>query len=690
MKDESDMKRMFVVIVSLYLSIGMLLVVSGIPNQVLADEDPSEDWPMFRLNWQHTGSKDGPAPVTNETGWIFDTNRFGSYQWVVSSPVIVDGYVYIGCDNGKLYKLDIRCGAEIWNYPVRDEGQRGLFWSSPYVDRKSGMVFVHANGVHAVDMETGERIWHFETETIEFSSPVVYEGKVYIGSHDQHLYCLPQFDPNGDGIIDDDEIIWYYKTGEYKAGVLLDDTGGAISCTVAIADGKLFAAEQTRYTDWRNYSDYHVIALPLEEPSGNGIMDHDEIIWKYKIGEKVPIVEIDVPVQGCEAFSSPTICEELGMLYIGTTRETEPLKGFCALSLEPDQDGLDNDFDGIIDNEGDLRWRFMTNRSVFSTPSINGGVIFFGTGEYGSERGDDETTPGNVYALPKEDPNGDGIISPNEIIWFYEHDHGILSSPLVADGMVFIGSNDGKILCFNEEIGNPIWEYQVPGALYEESFGSSPSLYQGQVVVGNCNGKVYSFFPAGPNDAPEISISVPTTGDVVGGLVDISGNATDDKMVARVEVYIHKNWKSDWAKADHDLASGRWNYSWDSSSVSNGTYDISIRAYDGLHFSEIVTIMVNVTQGVTQGGSQGDTQGDVPSQDDDNGKSGWDIISRVGVGALLVLVVIVFVSRKGRGNAGGENEAGIECPECGSGAEYSEEYEDYYCWECEEYIGEME
>ena len=57
--------------------------------------------------------------------------------------------------------------------------------------------------------------------------------------------------------------------------------------------------------------------------------------------------------------------------------------------------------------------------------------------------------------------------------------------------------------------------------------------------------------------------------------------------------------------------------------------------------------------------------------------------------ALAVVVVVaaavggVAVYRKK------EVEAGeVRCPECGSVTTYSEEYEDYYCWECEEYVGE--
>ena len=38
-----------------------------------------------------------------------------------------------------------------------------------------------------------------------------------------------------------------------------------------------------------------------------------------------------------------------------------------------------------------------------------------------------------------------------------------------------------------------------------------------------------------------------------------------------------------------------------------------------------------------------------------------------------------------------KRQAGVgRCPKCGGEARYSKEENDYYCWECEEYVGEME
>jgi len=442
--------------------------------------DPtSEDWPMFRLNYNHTGYREGDAPDTNNISWIFDTGANSDTRWVVSSPMIVDDYVYIGADDGKLYKLNIGNGTEVWNYTAGD-GCLAQFWSSPFVDVENGIVFCHASGVHAVDMETGERIWHFETLTREFSSPIVYDGRVYVGSYDNHLYCLPELDPNEDGTIDNSEVIWYYETGEYNNGVRVEGTGGAVSTTVSIVNGVVFGAEQTRYNSGTTYSDYYVFALPMDDPNDNGIIEHDEIIWKYKIGEKVPVMETDIPGEGGESFSSPTVNVDMGQLYIGSrATQDEQESYFYCLSLEKDDDGYDNDLDGIVDNEGVMNWRFRVDNEVYSSPSIHDGNIFFGSGAYAL------SDPGTMYCLRESDGS--------EVWSHYNQDEGFLSSALIADGKVYIGCNDDNLYAFNEFDGEVFWAYKAESEREYNAFGSSPTLYKGMIVLGNCNNRVYAF-----------------------------------------------------------------------------------------------------------------------------------------------------------------------------------------------------
>lgn len=435
-------------------------------------QDP-EDWPMFQLHYNHSAYRDADAPDTNEIKWKFNLTRDDDSDWVVSSPMIVDGFIYIGSDDGNLYKIDIEDGTIIWNYTANSD-TIASFWSSPCVDEENDMVFVNAGGLHAVDMETGEQEWYFETSLREFSSPVVYDGVVFFGTYDQYVYALDEF--TGD-------VIWYYEAGEYEAGQKVEGSGGAVSTTLAITETMVFGAEQTTYSGEGYYSDYNIFALPREDPNSNGVIEHSEIIWKYEIGEHVPLIDFGVPIEGGEAFSSPTVNEELGQVYIGS----RDMYFYC-LALEPDGDGLDNDGDGIFDNEGELIWRFAADNEIFPTATYHNGTIFFGSGTYSTDN------PGSIYALSETD---------GSLVWTYDNSDGFLSSPLVADGKVFIGANDDRMYVFDEIEGTVIWEYHVQEGGSTQSFGSSPALYEEIVVIGCCNSYIYAFGSAGEDNGSD-------------------------------------------------------------------------------------------------------------------------------------------------------------------------------------------
>ena len=64
-------------------------------------------------------------------------------------------------------------------------------WSSPSV--AEGIAYMGGGAsrkLYAVDVQTGEELWSFETEDTVYSTPVVADGVVYVGSLDGYLYAL--------------------------------------------------------------------------------------------------------------------------------------------------------------------------------------------------------------------------------------------------------------------------------------------------------------------------------------------------------------------------------------------------------------------------------------------------------------------------------------------------------------------
>ena len=62
------------------------------------------------------------------------------------------------------------------------------------------------------------------------------------------------------------------------------------------------------------------------------------------------------------------------------------------------------------------------------------------------------------------------------------------SSPAVAGGRVYIGSNDGRLYVLDLESGEKLWEFNAGAPL-----SASPAIASGRLVIGSLDGRVYCF-----------------------------------------------------------------------------------------------------------------------------------------------------------------------------------------------------
>ena len=95
------------------------------------------------------------------------------------------------------------------------------------------------------------------------------------------------------------------------------------------------------------------------------------------------------------------------------------------------------------------------------------------------------------------------------------------SSPAVANGVVYVGSDDNKVYALNAATGIKIWSYSTGGSVV-----SSPAVVNGVVYVGSEDDNVYAL-----NAATGVKIWSYETGDevdsspaVVNGIVYIGSD----------------------------------------------------------------------------------------------------------------------------------------------------------------------
>ncbi len=85
---------------------------------------------------------------------------------------------------------------------------------------------------------------------------------------------------------------------------------------------------------------------------------------------------------------------------------------------------------------------------------------------------------GSVYALDAQ---------TGEVVWSYATGGAVISSPAVANGVVYVGSFNDNIYALSAATGAVLWSYQT-GTRVE----SSPAVSNGIVYVGSSD-TIYTF-----------------------------------------------------------------------------------------------------------------------------------------------------------------------------------------------------
>ena len=116
--------------------------------------------------------------------------------------------------------------------------------------------------------------------------------------------------------------------------------------------------------------------------------------------------------------------------------------------------------------KGELKWRFMTDAPIFSSPAVVGGQVYLSTGDR------------RIVALDAE---------AGGLIWEYEVNSPVNSSPAVAGDLLFVGLRDGRVLALHKDTGEIQWEFRTGGPVY-----SSPAVHLGVLYVGSGDSRLYA------------------------------------------------------------------------------------------------------------------------------------------------------------------------------------------------------
>jgi outer membrane protein assembly factor BamB len=318
------------------------------------------------------GKNDGPftdeklkGPKDADVLWKFDMmEEVGSqpHNMANASPVMYGDLIYVSTSNGQdeshvnipspkapaIIAVNKKTGKLVWEEnSVFDKILHGQ-WSSVTIGRVGDTVqAIHAQGdgwIRGYDAMTGKKLWEFDcnpkdsvwpkTRNELISTPVVYEGKVYISNgqdpeHGEgvgHMYCI---DPTKRGDITKDGVVWHY-----------DKIRRSIS-TPAIKDGLVYQADFSGFLHCLDaktgqaYWTHDVFAAVWGSPmliDGKiylGDEDGDVVVLQEGKVKKV-IAEINM---GSSVYSTPVPAN--GALYIVNRNQLYAIKEGAGAQTPP-------------------------------------------------------------------------------------------------------------------------------------------------------------------------------------------------------------------------------------------------------------------------------------------------------------------------------------------------------------------
>jgi len=137
----------------------------------------------------------------------------GKVRWKVtigpseSSPLVVDGVVYVGDWNGKVYAFNAATGSTRWTFSTGGKVKDAMAYAGGRVYFGS-----YDHHVYAVNAGTGKLFWRTSAQQrlgsrgTFYSTPAVAYGRVYIGSTDGKVYSFGA--TSG-------KLRWSHGTGDY-------------------------------------------------------------------------------------------------------------------------------------------------------------------------------------------------------------------------------------------------------------------------------------------------------------------------------------------------------------------------------------------------------------------------------------------------------------------------------------------
>jgi len=298
-----------------------------------------------------------------------------------------------------------------------------------------GTVFVGSQKGELVslNLENGAVYWKFPTGApIGESSPAYSAGVVYIGNLDGWLNALNA---------SDGKKLWAFKTGsEIKSSPVV--VGDRV--LIGSYDQYLYClSTRNGAVLWKVKTDGPVHATPSISGGTAFIAGCDEVFRAIRIADGKEIFSV---ASGAYTGASPALRGTAA--YYGT---------------------FNNDVLMVSLTQRRVGWRYEHPQRKFP---------FYSSAAVWNDR----------IVVGGRDKLVHGLSTSGKGLWTFVTGARVESSPAIAAGRVFVGSNDGRFYVLSLSNGRKLWEFNTGAPL-----SASPAIANGRIVIGSQDGRLYCF-----------------------------------------------------------------------------------------------------------------------------------------------------------------------------------------------------
>ncbi len=398
------------------------------------------DWPMARGGPARRGWAGGPGPVRGGVEWVWQQGGEG----FLASAAVRGNRVYIASaqmgafgESGTLYCLDADTGGQVW--AAAPKGFRPTF-SSPVL---AGDRLVCGEGLHVtrdarvvcLDLSPGREglvLWTFRTTSHVECTPLVADGRVYVGAGDDGYYCLAlEAGPDGEA-----QVLWHAPGDRYPDA----------ETALLVHEGRVYA--------------------------GLGLGGRALCVLDAVTGEEMERIETPYPVFGPPSTDGRTLFLAMGTGdYVNTAEQARQARLDKARDAGATEEELDamrarlgpaGEIWGIDLETLKVRWRAELPRTVLGSVAVADGELYAASRD------------GCVYAYTTD----------GKPVARWDSHAPIVASPAVTEDRVYVMTTGGRVYGLARPDLAPVWELAVStGGLAI----SSPVVARGHLYVGTQN-----------------------------------------------------------------------------------------------------------------------------------------------------------------------------------------------------------